>query len=306
MKGQKTVIVAVLAALLVALGAFINVKAADQKTLRIENKTRLDVWVEIYTNDAWTKDEGNKNANYHTHDATDYTDFTNGLRIVIVPAFGTVDIALDEDSTYYYQYRLCGKNLADIVDAQIVMKKDITLTLFPCDTQPTTMQVKNHLGVTIDLELIGYEEISVDIPPGLTVIEVYSGETIYKYDACDRDFNGVVDILPNSRTQFVLYSCEWYDSPAREYGGLNPVGFRLINHSSFPMILTLIGPENYLVTVEPGENRVQLVAGVYTYSYYMDYELISGSFFVSPNGNGIAMFSPSYTIDYGTAEEDLE
>ena len=44
-----------------------------------------------------------------------------------------------------------------------------------------------------------------------------------------------------------LHSCEWHAAPARIYGPLNPTKFRLINHADFPVILSLVGPENYLV-----------------------------------------------------------
>ena len=137
-------------------------------------------------------------------------------------------------------------------------------------------------------------------------MKIYSGTNIYSYDACDQDFNGVVDVLASGKTQFFLRSCEWYASPARVHGGLNPVNFVIVNHASFPMILTLIGPENYLVTIDPGENRVQLIAGSYEYRYYMDFVEISGGFFVPGTGNGKVMFSPSYTIDYGVVQEDFE
>ncbi len=154
--------------------------------------------------------------------------------------------------------------------------------------------------------MIGYEDETFEIPPGFSIIEVFSGETVYRYDACDRDFNGVVDILPNGTTQFYMYSCEWYDSPDRVFGAANVANFRLINHASFPIILSLVGPENYLITVSPGENRVRLVAGVYKYAYFIDFQQVTGTFFVSPNGNGIAMFSPAYTIDNGLIDESTQ
>ncbi len=299
-------LLALVVALVAAMGGYAVARAAETKTFRVENKTRRDVRVEIYTADAWAKSEGSKKSNYGSQDEADHKEFNDGLRIVIVPAGESVEVALEQDKTFYYAYRVCGKDVADVIDGELVMKKDITLTIYPCASQKTTMQVKNHLGKTISLELIGYEDETFEIPPGFSTIEVFSGETIYKYDACDRDFNGVVDILPNGTTQFYLYSCEWYDSPDRVYGAANVADFRLINHASFPIILSLVGPENYLLTVNPGENRVRLVVGVYKYSYFMDFQQVTGTFFVSPNGNGIAMFSPAYTIDNGLLDETTQ
>ncbi len=293
------VLLALLAAFATAFGVYATVRAAtNTKTVKVVNKTRRDIRVEIYS-------EWQAKTFYGT---LDLEDSNEDFRIFIVPAGESVEVALEEDKTFYYAYRACGSTTTtdSIIDGELVMKKDITITIYPCENQKTTMQVKNHLGKTISLELIGYEDETFDIPPGFSVIQVFSGETIYKYDACDRDFNGVVDILPNGTTQFYMYSCEWYDSPDRVFGAANVASFRLINHASFPIILSLVGPENYLLTVNPGENRVRLVVGVYKYSYFMDFQQVTGSFFVSPNGNGIAMFSPAYTIDNGLIDETTQ
>ena len=291
MKGQKYIIWAVLAALLVAVGVFTSASAADDdSTFRVVNKTKRDIRVEVYAQFAkYGADDGSAKA------------------VFVVPAYGQKDILLDNDETYWYFYEYaCAPSQVDgvgVADGQIDMKDDVTITIIPCDSQPTVLQVNNHLPKTISLEFIGYEEKTYEIEPGFNLIKVYSGETIYKYDACDGDFNGVVDILANGRTDFTMHSCEWFNEPARIWGALNPVRFVIVNHASFPVILTLIGPENYLVTMEPGENPVRLVAGTYKYSYYLDYHLTTGSFFVRPNGNGRLLLSPSFTINYEVPDE---
>ena len=64
---------------------------------------------------------------------------------------------------------------------------------------------------------------------------------------------------------------------------------------------------NDLIEISPGINRADLVVGVYTYSYYIDYEVISGTFIVTPNGIGALLLSPEYTIDNGLlVEEEFE
>lgn len=288
MKGQKLVVIAVLAALLVAVGAFTGAYAADDdSTFRVVNNTHHDVQVEVYSR---------ADIPYGVNDEND----NSVQKIFIVPAGGSGEILLDNDETYYYAYLACGNT---VIDGAINMEEDVEIIILPCATQPTVMEVNNHLGVTVSLELIGYEEKTYDIEPGYNLIEVYSGETIYKYDACDTDFNGVVDILASGRTDFFMRSCEWFDAPERIYGEGNVVRYVIVNHASFPIVLSMVGPASYLVTLNPGENSFRMVAGVYDYSYYLNYQLTTGSFFVRPTGSGRLMLSPSYTIDYNAGDE---
>jgi len=309
MIGRKIILLVILATLFVAVGAFTSVMAGeDDSTFRVVNKSHKDVQVEVYSRADIT---------YGANDIND----AGVVKIFNVPAGGSDDVLLDNDETYYYAYWACGPDPRDVagypninnpnnvIDGEINMKEDVEIVINPCDHQPTLLEVRNHLGETVSLELVGYEEKTYDIEPGLTTISVYSGETIYKYDACDpvQDFNGVIDILATGRSDLLIRSCEYYLSPVFEFSAANVVSFRIINHASFPLILSVIGPMNDLIEISPGENRVTLVAGSYEYGYYMDYQLIIGNFFVSPNGNGIALLSPEYTIDYGLiAEEEFE
>ncbi|MBM3144102.1 MAG: hypothetical protein FJ010_03850 [Chloroflexi bacterium] len=296
MIGRKSIFFAVLAALIVTAVAFTSVMADDDtNTFKVVNHTHRDVRVEIYSDPAQVEYYGDPS---HEADPNFQTYF-------IVPAGETAEILLDDDDVYYYAYLACGD---DIIDADINMKEDITLTIQPCDRLPTTLEVRNHTDETISLRLIGSEEKSFTIESGREVISVLSGETMYDYDACDpvRDFSGVIDIEASGKTDLLMRSCEYFDSLVYQYGAGNVVNFRIINHATFPIILSLIGPMNDLMEIEPGVNRVTLVAGVYEYNYFMDYQLVSGDFFVTPNGNGVLLLGPSYTINYGYLEEDLE
>mgnify|MGYP003960592113 CR=1 FL=1 len=291
MKGNKIYILAITAALMIAVGAYTSVFAGDDDSVfSVVNKSDQDVQVEVYSRE---------DIEYGTSDEDD----AGVQRIFVVPANGSSDILLDNDDTFYYKYFACG----NMVGEEIEMKDDIQIVIPACRMALTKLQVGNHLGETITLTLVrNGDDETFEIEPGFTIIDVFEGENIFSYDACDTDFNGVVFVKANGRTKFYMRSCEWYDSPARIYGGLNPVNFTLVNHASFPMILTLLGTENYLITVQPGENRVRLIAGSYEYMYYMDYTEISGTFFVPGTGNGRAIFSPSYTIDNGIAEDEFE
>lgn len=298
MKPDKTIMLSMLLVVMILGMSFSSVFADDDvSTFKVTNLTDKDVYVEVY---------GYADADYGGW-GTDLADpdgdsDSGAAKRFFVGAGGSAEVELDDDDTYYYKYLACGQ----LFDAVLVMKEDVSITIYPCDSIPTVMQVKNHLAETVTLKINGYEEYEYKIEPGFTIVKIYSGLNTYSYDACDQDFNGVVDVLANGRTQFFLRSCEWHASPARVHGEPNPVNFTVVNHASFPIILTLIGPENYLVTVSPGENRLQLVAGSYDYSYYMDFQKISGGFFVPATGNGRVMFSPEYTIDYGAVESEFE
>ena len=294
MKGQNKYLLIALIALVVAIGAFTSVRAAEDKTFRVVNYSSRDVLVEIYSTPSIVNGYGN-------HD----TDDEGVIKIFIVPAGGSSEVLLDKDETYYYAYLACG---TEIVDAGFKMDENIELLIYPCGRSHTTMEVRNHTNETITLILIGLDEEDYTIEPGLNRINVISGENVYSYEACNPilEFGGVIDIDPNGITDLLIRSCEYYDSLVFEYGAENVVSFRIINHASFPMILSVVGPMSDLIEISPGVNRVTLVAGSYTYSYYMDHELISSSFFVDPNGNGMLLLSPEYTISTGFVEEEVE
>jgi hypothetical protein len=69
--------------------------------------------------------------------------------------------------------------------------------------------------------------------------------------------------------------------------------------------MTLIGTENYLVTVNPGVNTFNLVSGSYKYSYYQDFKLVSGNMVVTQNSKGVLVVTPSFVYDF-VDSEDLE
>lgn len=283
MKKHKIIFVALLVALLVSTGAFQNTIAADSRSpllddgksvLRIVNNSYVDVTVTLVSGPDAPKD-------------------------ITVPA-GTSDDSELTDGTYEYEYQYCdlGGPGDDKIDGEIDLNgKDYKMVLYPCAHQPIKMLVMNHLSEEVTLDLFGYDEYSVDIEPGRNKVELFSGDYIYDYDACGLDFAGEVHVLKNGTTTLILHSCEWFTHPARIHGHPNPVKFRIINHASFPLILTLIGPENYLVTASPGVNYYTLVAGSYKYSYYLDYALHSGTMLVTKNGIGAIVLSPSYIFE---------
>ncbi len=222
-------------------------------------------------------------------------------RITVGPG-DKVTKEIDEDK-YEVTYTYCGRDY----DWSLKFDDDYKLNFYPCKTQPTKMQVKSHLAEDITLNIYGYEDYELEISLGKTRVDLFSGLTTYEYEACDGQiFSGEIDVAKSGTTQLVLHSCEWFLEPARNYGQPNPVKFRIINQSSFPIYMTLIGPENYLVTVDPGINVFTLISGSYKYSYFINQQLISGNILVTKNGIGVLVVTPSYVFDYVDDTGDLE
>jgi len=274
MKSIKIIMLAVLMTFLASMGYFQNVQA-KQHDFTIINKSDQDVVIKL---------RGDKS--YY----------------IEVPAGKKVTEAVDGD-TYKVTYKFCGTDY----DWKLKHNEDFKMTLYPCENQPTKMQIKSHLGVKVDVKLYGYEDYELNIKPGKTRVDVFSGNMTYEYEACNGQvFSGEVFVTKNGKTQLLLHSCEWYTQPARIYGQPNPVKFRIVNQASFPVILTLIGPENYLVTANAGVNIFTLISGNYKYSYYQDGQLVSGNMLVTKNGIGVLVITPSYVIDFVDNSQDLE
>ncbi len=291
MKEKSVFFVALLIAVLIAVVTTTIVFAATSYTYSFVNMTHKPIYVEIKTE-------------------YDIDAYDNIHKSFTVAPGGTVHTTLNKGTywVYYYSCAVDNPGTDRPFDYEINLDSDIEAVIYPCDAKPTWLNVRNHTPETIDLDITNkVDEESYDVEPGLTQISVFSGENFYNYDACDSDLSGVIDVHPAGTTQLILPSCEVFVSPEYIYGASNIANFNFINHASFPLILTIIGPMNDLIEISPGINRADLVVGVYTYSYYIDYEVISGTFIVTPNGIGALLLSPEYTIDNGLlVEEEFE
>jgi len=229
---------------------------------------------------------------------------TNDAPIVLKMPAREVGSDKITEGEYVVRYTSCGVDY----DWDLDLDEKFTLVLYPCKSQPTKIQVKSHLSEKVELKIYGYEDYEVDIDPARkTKVELFSGNIDYEYTACGGQvFVGELKVAKNGTSQLVLHSCEWHLEPARNYAQPNPVKFRIINHASFPVIMTLIGPESYLVTVNPGVNSYTLISGNYRFSYYQDNRLLTGSMVVTPNGRGVLVVTPSYVLDYVDESSDLE
>jgi hypothetical protein len=274
MRSVKTFLIALLLTLLVSSGYY-QEAMAKKSTITLVNKTNEKV--------------------------TFYFSGDKSYEFTVKPG-AKVSEEIDHD-TYLVSYTVCKTDFS----WKLKFKGDEKIVLYPCNHQPTKMQVKSHLADDVELIIDGYDDYEIDIEPGKNKVELFSGDIYYEYEACDGQlFSGEIYVAKSGTTQLILHSCEWFAHPARIYGQPNPVNFKIVNHASFPIILTLIGPESYLVTANPGVNIFTLVSGSYKYSYYQDYKVISGSMVVTKNGVGVLVITPVYVYDYVDDTDDLE
>lgn len=280
MKQQKLILIAVLLAVALSLGPLFQVAAGENQAPLLKEET--EVHIENRTKE------------------TVVIVFSGPEQKTISFEPGVEDDIKLDNGEYTYVFGACNESK----DEKLELEGDkVEIIFYPCPHQPTKMKVMSHIDETIRVELReGYEDFDYDIKIGKTRVELFSGDYVYSYEACNQVFSGEIHVKKNGTTTFYIRSCEWYLDPAREFGALNPVKFHINNHASFPLILTLIGPQNYLLEVGSGSNRYELIAGSYRYSYFLDYQLHEGSMFVPLHGNGSMTLRPSFVMDNGLSE----
>lgn len=293
MKGRKILLLSLLGTLLISLIVIGSVEAKSKYKLKIINKAmgQGDVYFIILSEDSFDID---------TIDWADKKNEEDDYVGQLIVGGGDSDSIKLEEGTYWIYYEVCGR----IWDGKIKLEDDYDLVIHPCANRHTKMRINNHFGETITINFDGYDEYEFDVEFGKNRVELFSGNYSYNYDACDTEISGEIYVTKDGKSELTLHNCEWYEDPARIHGPLNPVKYKIINHASFPLIMTLIGPENYLVTADPGVNILQLVAGSYKFSYYLDYQTHSGSMFVPKHGNGSLIVRPAYVIDNGLPDAE--
>jgi hypothetical protein len=277
MRARRITLIMLLVTIFILSITFTIAFAATQKEITIDNRSKDDF-------DVTLRNVATGNISYTIH--LDKYD---------------IDETKVISDVYTISYPYCDGT----VDFNVNMSDNYSFIIYPCAHQPTAIQVKSHLAEDVVLEIYGYEDASEDIDPGYTrMTDVFSGDNTYVYEACEgQTFSGEFYINKNGSTPLVLHSCEWHTQPARFYSQPVPVKFRIANHASYPIIMTLIGPESYLVTVNPDMNVFQIVSGSYKYSYYQDNQVITGRVMVTKGGQTTLVVTPSFVIGFVDDEE---
>lgn len=116
------------------------------------------------------------------------------------------------------------------------------------------LDIRNLTQSTVQLTLNGPTDLKVTITRVYTTVRVEPGTYTYRYEACGLRNTGTFHV-GNSGGNLLLKKCE------KARNGV--VVIQNLTGKSF--LLRLNGPARYALTLQPGDNKVTLVAGRYEY-----------------------------------------
>lgn len=195
-----------------------------------------------------------------------------------------------EEGTYEYKYNACGLeyNGTITVDEEGVW---LIIELCPPPVFQAKFVVDSHFGETIVLSMSGPEEYELTLSLGSNkFIDIVTGDYVYSYEACDGTQSGTIRVTKNGKARLTLRSCERQALLA--FGLPNPSNLRIGSHYSFPLNMTLRGPQSYFFELQPGFNRLDVIRGTYTYTYTAYGTTYTGEFDVT-GGSTWIVFSPT-------------
>lgn len=194
-----------------------------------------------------------------------------------------------EEGTYEVSYSACGAD----VDTEITVDGEgVWLIIDPCPLPEFDAKfvVYSHFGETFVLTMSGPREYEFTLNLGKNkFLDIITGDYLYSYDACGEQMGGAVRVTKNGKARITLISCERHE--LIDFGLPNPSNLRIGSHYAFPINLTLIGPKQYFLQVQPGFNRLDVIRGTYSYFYSAFGQQHSGEFSVTGGGVWV-VFSP--------------
>jgi hypothetical protein len=120
------------------------------------------------------------------------------------------------------------------------------------------LTIRNRSGYTIDLVLRGPTDLELTVKQNNTIVRVVPGTYTYRYRACGHIVTGNFTVGTGGG-QLRIKKCE------RDPNG----AITIDNRTGRLIILRLFGPARYNLFLDPGNNRLTLTAGRYTYSVLM-------------------------------------
>lgn len=199
------------------------------------------------------------------------------------------------EGDYDYFYEVCDGDFGGDV---LIVDNSVVFEIYDCSIQPvpTKFVVESHFGETIRIDMTGplqvkslSEDFALSVTLGNNRFNIDSGIYVFSYDACDTTFTEQIRIAKSGVTKLRLTSCE---SLARrelraEFGPLDPVKFRVANRFAVGIDITLIGPQTYYISSQPGINRYEVVAGTYNYIFAAFGVRYEGIIEISANGDTV-------------------
>ncbi len=198
-----------------------------------------------------------------------------------------------EEGDYTITYEGC------VADVEVTMTIDepgqyIEIPYCPTPPELTKFVISSHFGTKVEVTFTAHDDVygkdyTFAAELGRNRYEfIQSGWYDYSYDACDTTFSGTIRIEKAGTTDLLLKSCEAL--ARQELVSAGVTNFKLHNHYTTPIVVTLIGSRTYFYTLEPGTTPVEMLSGTYTYIYAIGGIRYEGQIFVSKTGTSSAKF----------------
>jgi hypothetical protein len=191
------------------------------------------------------------------------------------------------EGTYKYSYTACGEKFTGEIK---VTDDNQWLQIALCEALPEYAKfvVDSHLAQALTLTLTGPETYSLALALGTNrFISLQTGWYTYSYEACGQTISGSVRVLKNGTGRLTAYACEQLGNhlPETNTGGSAAASnLRIGSHYSFPVRITLLGPNNYSFELFTGLNRLNVLPGEYSYFYTAYGQYKSGTFTIREAG----------------------
>lgn len=158
-------------------------------------------------------------------------------------------------------------------------------TISLAKTETIEFIVHNRTPRTLEVTLLGVETYVITAPPGKTRTDVIRATYQYSYYACGEINVGMITIN-RKNNELNIFNCDSTSSVGTIVGGspLRKAEFVLNNRTHKNQEVALLGLENYAFTAPPGKTRLNVIRGVYQYSYYDCGKLQIGHINVVPKG----------------------
>jgi hypothetical protein len=196
---------------------------------------------------------------------------------------GKIAKMVDED-TYNYSYTSCSGTV-EKSGSITVNKSGIWIIIEPCPLPKVESKfvINSNIGEDVTLSMIGPENYEFTIGLGKNrFLDIIAGTYTYSHEFCDVVVSGTIKVTKNGKSSLRLYACEQVE--ILSFGLPNPRNLRIGSHFAFPVTVTLIGPKQYYLTVNPGFTRIDVIKGTYSYFFTAYGKIYSGEIVVTGGG----------------------
>ena len=166
-----------------------------------------------------------------------------------------------------------------------VTNNGIWIVIDPCPAEKIEAKfvVNSNIHESLTLSMSGPEVYELTIGLGKNkFVNIIAGTYTFSHDYCENIIAGSIRVTKNGKAILKLNGCERED--ILFHGLPNPSNVRIGSHYAFPVTVTLIGPHQYYLTVNPGFNRIDVIRGTYTYIYTAYNQIYSGQIIVTGGG----------------------